>query len=160
MISRQAGEPIPVKRRKSRTEQRLVWALILCVLFVLVMVAKNMLGLTTLERNVLASITNATGTGSSYPLDEFLVNLRGGGDHYLRATIALGLREGVSDDEVKAQIAPIRDAVVTTLSARTLADLSSPQGKEALKNDLRVRINSAVGDNIVVKIYLMSFATQ
>jgi flagellar basal body-associated protein FliL len=31
--------------------------------------------------------------GISLPLDEFLVNLTGGGDHYLRTTIALGLKK-------------------------------------------------------------------
>jgi len=141
-------------------ERRLIWALVLGVLFVLVLVTKNMLGLTTLERSILASISNESGSDASYPLDEFLVNLRGGGDHYLRATIALGLRQGVSDDGVKEKLAPIRDAIVTTLSAKTLADLSTPEGKEALKNELRIRINSAVGDDMVEKIYLMSFATQ
>lgn len=160
MITRQAGESIPVKRRRSRTEQRLIWALILGVLFVLVMVTKSMLGLTNLERSILASLSNDSGSNSSYPLDEFLVNLRGGGDHYLRTTIALGLRSGVSDDEVKEKLAPIRDAIVTTLSAKTLTNLSTPEGKEDLKQELRIRINSAVGDNVVSKIYLMSFATQ
>ncbi|HZT40696.1 MAG TPA: flagellar basal body-associated FliL family protein [Chthonomonadaceae bacterium] len=160
MITRQAGEPIRVKRRRSRAEQRLIWALILGVLFVLVLVTKNMLGLTNLERNILATIGNGSGSDSSYPLDEFLVNLRGGGDHYLRTTIALGLRPGVPDDQVKEKLAPIRDAIVTTLTAKTLSDLSSPEGKETLKNELRIRINSAVAENIVDKIYLMSFATQ
>src|SRR5579871_2378947 len=47
--------------------------------------------------------------GPIIPLEEFLVNLAGNSDHYLKVTVALGLKKDLTEDKVKEDIAPIRD---------------------------------------------------
>lgn len=102
--------------------------------------------------------------GHAMPLEEFLVNLTGNGDHYLRATIALGLKKGLTEEKAKEHVPAIRDAILTILSEKTLKDLSNTKGRETLKEELVEKVNEAVGgeeeEEPVVKIYFTAFATQ
>ncbi|HZP80634.1 MAG TPA: flagellar basal body-associated FliL family protein [Chthonomonadaceae bacterium] len=101
----------------------------------------------------------AVEVGTSVPLEEFIVNLAGG-DHYLRTSISLGMKKGITEEQAKEHIAPMRDAILTVLSAKRLKDLEKPEGREALKEELKKKINEATGDESVVKVYFTAFATQ
>ena len=106
--------------------------------------------------------------GISLPFDEFLVNLNGGGDHYLRAQISLGLRKGMTEEEGKEHVAPMRDAILSVLSAKTLAQISKPKDRETLKDEIKTKINAIMseekekekGKETVIKVYFTAFATQ
>ena len=99
--------------------------------------------------------------GSSLALDEFLVNLTGNGDHYLRTTLALGLRKGLTEEKAKEHIPAVRDAILTVLSTKTLKELSHPKGRDELKSELVEKINETAEDEpICGKIYFTAFATQ
>ena len=104
--------------------------------------------------------------GISLPLDEFMVNLNGSGDHYLRAQIALGLRKGLTEEEAKEHTAPMRDAILSILSNKTLEQVAKPKDREALKDEIKIKVNEATVDEkdkdkeTVVKVYFTAFATQ
>ena len=98
--------------------------------------------------------------GVSMQLDEFLVNLAGGQDHYLRTTIALGLKKGLTEEQEKEHVAPIRDTILTVLSSKSLKDLDNLSSRDALKEQLRTKINDAIGEEAVGKVYFTAFATQ
>lgn len=97
--------------------------------------------------------------GDKMPLDEFLVNL-GGTEHYLKLTLALGLRKDCPEDKLKDDIPPIRDAVLTVLGDKQPEQLANEAGKEQLKRELQESINKELGGQKVVKVYFMAFATQ
>ena len=116
--------------------------------------------------------------GISLPLDEFMVNLNGGGEHYLRAQIALGLKKGLTEEQGKEQSAPMRDAILSVLSTKTLAEVAKPKDREELKEELKKKVNEALeaaepkkdkdedaddaegGGETVLKVYFTAFATQ
>lgn len=98
--------------------------------------------------------------GISVPLDEFMVNLTGGGDHYLRTTIALGMTKGVTKESADEHIAPMRDAILTVLNAKTLNDVVTQKGREGLKDEIKEKVNKALDDELVQKVYFTTFATQ
>jgi flagellar protein FliL len=98
--------------------------------------------------------------GVSMPLEEFLVNLADNDAHYLKATVALGLKKGVTEEKLKEHVAPIRDAVVSVLSSMHLRPLGTEEGKEELKKVLKERINKVVPDAPVMEIYFTAFTTQ
>ena len=98
--------------------------------------------------------------GISLPLDEFLVNLNGSSDHYLKTTLALGLKKGLTEEQVKEHIPAMRDAVLSVLQTKTMKDLGSPKERETLKDELREHINKEVAEEPVVKVYFTAFATQ
>ena len=98
--------------------------------------------------------------GASMPLDEFLVNLNGSSDHYLKTTIALGLKKGLAEEQVKEHIPAMRDAILSVLQSKTQKELSSMKDRDALKDELKERVNKEVPEEPVVKVYFTAFATQ
>src|SRR5436190_19515418 len=63
--------------------------------------------------------------GISLPLEEFLVNLNGTSDHYLKTTMALGLKKGLTEEQVKEHIPAMRDAILTVLQTKSMKELSN-----------------------------------
>ncbi len=99
--------------------------------------------------------------GESVPLDEFLINLSDtDASHYLKVTIALGLVQGKTAEEFKTKVPLARDTIVMILSAKTLSQVSTTDGKEALKKQLIDSLNKALGDDTVGAVYFQAFATQ
>jgi flagellar FliL protein len=98
--------------------------------------------------------------GISLPLEEFLVNLNGSSDHYLKTTVALGLKKGLTEEQVKEHVPAMRDAILTVLQSKTMKELNSPKERDALKDDIRDSVNKEVADEPVVRVYFTAFATQ
>jgi flagellar FliL protein len=98
--------------------------------------------------------------GVSLPLDEFLVNLNGSSDHYLKTTIALGLKKGLTEEGVKEHIPAMKDAVLSVLQNKSMKELNSPKERDALKDEIKEQVNKEVGEEPVVKVYFTAFATQ
>ncbi len=95
------------------------------------------------------------------PLKGITVNLADAGENrYLHIKIKLSV-EGKADKAAIAPFtAPIMDLVITTLSSKTVKDISSSQGKFALKEELAYRINKVVGKAVVKRIYFSDFVIQ
>lgn len=97
--------------------------------------------------------------GAKVQLEEFLVNLSGN-DHYLRATLSLGLKKGLTEESVKDDTAPIRDAINSVLSSKKVDELTTEEGKERLKGEIKDRVNHELGNDKVARVYFTAFATQ
>ena len=64
-------------------------------------------------------------------------------------------------EEMSPYSAIIDDALVTTLSSRSSADLIKPEGKDILRNELLEHVNHALHDEEkVVNVYFTSFIIQ
>lgn len=118
------------------------------------------------------------GWGVMYPLDSKVVNLADpGGLRYLQATVVLefwpmikeydkleGEEKTKAEEEFKKKIEAIRpvidDIVMTILSSKTFADISTLEGKQKLKDELINEINKAMGYEGVMAIYFTEFVVQ
>ena len=81
-------------------------------------------------------------------------------NHYLRVSISLGLCDDVIVTEAAPFItAPAKDILVETLSGEAMAELSSPQGRDAIKAKLSDEILAAYPGQ-VYEIYLVEFVMQ
>jgi flagellar basal body-associated protein FliL len=70
-------------------------------------------------------------------------------------------QQTVFAEEMSPYSAIIDDALGTTLSSRSSADLIKPEGKELLKNELILNVNHALHDEEkVVNVYFTSFIIQ
>jgi len=98
--------------------------------------------------------------GIKLPLEEFLVNLAGSNEHYLKMTVALGLKKGETEEKMKEEVAPMRDAILGILTTKQPEELVTEAGKDKLKKEMVEKVNKALGGDKVVKIYFLSFATQ
>ncbi len=113
-----------------------------------------------------------------YPTRERVVNLTDkSGTKYLKVALTLEFIDTKLKDPPKgpavllqqtdfaAGMSPysaiIDDALVTTLSSRSSADLIKPEGKDVLRNDLLQNVNKALHDEEkVVNVYFTSFIIQ
>ena len=113
-----------------------------------------------------------------YPLKEQVVNLSDkAATKYLKAAVTLEFIDSKLKDppqgaavtqqqtDFAADMTPyaaiIQDAIVSTLSSKTSADLLKTDGKDQLKNDLITNVNHALHDDEkVVNVYFTSFIIQ
>ena len=98
--------------------------------------------------------------GISLQMDEFLVNLNGSSDHYLKTTLALGMKKGLTEEQVKEHVPAMRDAILGVLQTKNMKELNSAKEREALKDEIKEHVNKEVEHEPVVKVYCTAFATQ
>ena len=107
--------------------------------------------------------TNATGapTTNIFPLEPFIVNIYDGQElRYLKVKVELEMTAGPVKAELDGKLAPIRDAVLVLLSAKTLQDVQDIQGKNALKEEILSAINKHIPPGKIAKVYFTDFVVQ
>jgi flagellar basal body-associated protein FliL len=78
-------------------------------------------------------------------LDEFLVNLPGsGGEHYLQTKLVLRTADASTEKRITEFLPLVRDRVLSVLSARTVSELASVEGKAAMAKDIALVINAII----------------
>lgn len=153
--------PRTVKQPQSSREKFLLAAVF--VLATILFVAKPSFILQTPMRLVHGALGGDASTrpATVVSLDEFVVNLADTDeDHYLKCTIGLELRPGVTEVTLRDKVPVIRDAAILVLSSRTVHSLRSSAGKENLKRELKARFNRQLGHGTIQDIYLEDFAVQ
>ena len=78
-------------------------------------------------------------------MDEFLVNLPGkGGEHYLSTKLVLRTADGATEKRITEFLPLVRDRILAVLSARTVAELATVEGKEGMAKDIALVINAII----------------
>lgn len=106
---------------------------------------------------------NAGGTqiGPLYSFDTFIVNLADpGGIRYLKVSMQAELDSDKLADEIEKRKPQIRDIILTVLSSKTYAEVSTAQGKLALKQEIMRRINLTLTSGALKSIYFTEFVSQ
>lgn len=99
--------------------------------------------------------------GPIFPLDTFIVNLADkGGKRYLRITIDLELDSEELEAEVAKRLPQVRDSILTILPTKTFEDISSANGKTALRDQMLERINGLLARGQITNIYFKEFVVQ
>ena len=99
--------------------------------------------------------------GPIFSLDTFIVNLADkGGKRYLRITIDLELDSKELEGEVAKRLPQVRDSILTILPTKHFEDISSAEGKTALRDQMLERINSLLARGKITNIYFKEFVVQ
>jgi len=99
--------------------------------------------------------------GPMYPLDKFTVNLLSqNGSRYLVAKIDLEQENEEMTPELDAKVSLIRDIIISILSSKTVEEISTPKGKEKLKEEIINQINKYLEDGEIKRIYFTNFVIQ
>lgn len=95
-------------------------------------------------------------------LETFVVNLTDDQHTYLRIGIDLGVTKGNEKEEKtkSADVSVVRDSILALLSSANSAQISSPEGKQKLKADLLVALNTRLPQLGVREIYITEFLIQ
>ena len=89
-------------------------------------------------------------------LEPVVINLSDG--HYIRIAIALGYTG--DESELKNKLPAVNDVLITTVGAMSSKELISPEGKELLKENLLLKINSVLSKVQVRNIFYREFIVQ
>ncbi len=99
--------------------------------------------------------------GPLYSLDTMIVNLAdNGGKRYLRVTMALELSESDAVATIESRLPQVRDAVLMILPAKRYEDVSTTDGKIALRSEVMEKINTLMTKGRVNNIYFTEFVVQ
>ncbi len=99
--------------------------------------------------------------GPIYALDTFIVNLADkGGKRYLRVAIDLELGNSEMKDEIVKRLPQVRDSILMILPSKRFDDISSADGKIALRDEILETLNGFLTRGQISKIYFKEFVVQ
>ena len=100
--------------------------------------------------------------GTVTPIENALtINLADG--HYLKMSFALQMTEAVADAHADVDVSEALILALETYTGRTIAELSTQKGRDAVKAELLHKIEEAYTEEdtkLVMDIYFTSFVTQ
>ncbi len=99
--------------------------------------------------------------GPMFALDTFIVNLADKeGKRYLRVTMNLELKNDDLTDKLKKQLPRIRDSILMVLPANKQEDITTVEGKIALREEVMTELNSFLGEGSITNLYYTEFVIQ
>ncbi|WP_300222804.1 flagellar basal body-associated FliL family protein [uncultured Helicobacter sp.] len=100
--------------------------------------------------------------GPTFAIPEpFIVNLMGqNGRRYAKAQIVLELSSPELQKEVTAKLPLIKDTIIRVMSSKTFEEISTPKGKEKLKEEMLQEVNTYMVDGYIKSILFSEFIVQ
>ncbi|QNB45761.1 hypothetical protein BR63_05205 [Thermanaerosceptrum fracticalcis] len=95
--------------------------------------------------------------GPMFETESFTVNLSESTKRYIKAQFALELSNSKVKSELEEKLPLLQDAIITVLAKQSLEVLSTPEGKEKLKESVMEAVNSFLEKGKVQKVYFKSF---
>ena len=101
------------------------------------------------------------GLGPLFSLDTFIVNLNDERrSRYLRVTMDLELFRKPDADLLSDRLPQIRDSILTILPAKRFEDISTIEGKTALREEIMEKLNALFNQKLVSNIFFTEFVVQ
>ena len=96
--------------------------------------------------------------GKMIPLETFLVNLSGNrGSKVLKLNMELEVEGERIGEEIDKRKAQIRDIIIILLSSKTYAQLSSTEGKDFLRDEIRDTVNAFLTKGKIKRVHFTEF---
>jgi flagellar FliL protein len=94
-------------------------------------------------------------------MEPFVINLQDNqGERYLKLVIQLEISDPLGVKELDLLKPKMRDNILDLLSAKTLKELMDTGGKQRLREEIMMRLNSIVMTSKITKIYFTDFVVQ
>lgn len=93
--------------------------------------------------------------GPVYETKEYIVNLSGAPNRFIKTQFALELSNEKAKIEIEEKKHMLQDMVIMLLSRQSLEELSTAEGKEKLKNDMINAINEFLKEGKAHKVYIL-----
>jgi flagellar FliL protein len=99
--------------------------------------------------------------GPMYKMDTMIVNLADrGGKRYLRTTMELELNSSDVVEEIDKRLPQLRDTILMILPAKQYADISTTEGKLALRDEIISKMNAILKKGQISTLYFTEFVVQ
>ena len=95
-------------------------------------------------------------------LEEIIVTLQsnGGKTRYLRIDINLEVQNAMVAEVVKTRLPQLRDMVIMATSDKTAQQLSTPQGKKGLRDEIFRRVDEKMPSGTLMNVYFSDMVVQ
>jgi len=95
-------------------------------------------------------------------LEEIIVTLQSEprNPRYLRININLEVKDQVTAEVVATRLPQLRDMVIMALSDKTAAQLSAPEGKKGLRDEIFRRIEAKMPEGSLMNVYFSDLVVQ
>lgn len=146
------------KEKKKKGINPLVIIIVLLVLVIVGLAAYFLFLKKTPVSNVPKPIIQA-----SWSTDEFLVNLADKDtERYLKTNITLTYDSADSElpKKLDDQKYAVRDAIISVIRTKTMADLQTPDGMDILKTQIIKRVNAVLGGDKIINAYYYDVLIQ
>ena len=99
--------------------------------------------------------------GTVYPMEPFIINLQDNqGERYLKLIMQLEISDPLAIKELDMLKPRMRDNILDLLSAKTYKELMDVGGKQRLREEILMRLNSIVSTTKITKVYFTEFVVQ
>ena len=106
-------------------------------------------------------VAEAPKIGPLHALDTFIVNLADeGGNRYLRTTMNLELKDEESNSMLQERLPMIRNSILMILPTKKYDDISTIEGKTALRDEMVSKLNAFLAPGSITNIYFTEFVIQ
>lgn len=96
--------------------------------------------------------------GKVIPLETFIVNLAGSKGHKVaKVNMELEVKGDHVLEEIEKRKAQVRDIIIIILSSKTYEDVSSREGKDRLRNEIKDTINSFLVQGKIANVFFTEF---
>jgi flagellar FliL protein len=100
--------------------------------------------------------------GKVVPMETFIVNLAGTkGRKVAKVNMEFELKDSADEGKISGEIeqrkAQIRDVIIIILSSKTFEEVSSPDGKDNLRGEIKDRINSFLTTGKISNVFFTEF---
>ncbi len=97
-------------------------------------------------------------SGFSVPLDYFLVNLaEDQGQKLFKVEMEFDVDSVEVQEEINKRMPQVRDIIIILLSSKKYSQISTPRGKESLKEEIRDTVNSFLTKGKINKVLFTQF---
>lgn len=112
--------------------------------------------------SIMEVVSDVPQRGTMVGLDDIIVTLVGDSrrPRYLRINITLEVKDKITAESVKIRQPQMRDAVIMTLSEKTVEDLSRPGGKMNLRAEIFKRLDESISGGKLMNVYFSDLVIQ
>ena len=101
-----------------------------------------------------AEADKAPEIGKVIPLETFIVNLAGSkGRKVLKVNMEIEVKGQDIIQEIDNRKAQIRDFIIIILSSKSYDEVSTKEGKDALRNEIKDNVNSFLSKGKIINVY-------
>jgi flagellar FliL protein len=154
------AEQLDKQPQTKKKAPMLKWIIIISVVFVSVIGGAGYYFFTKPAANK-AVVQNQPVIGTIYPMEPFIINLQDNqGERYLKLIMQFEISDPLGVKELDMLKPKIRDNILDLLSAKTYKELMDVGGKQRLREEIVMRLNSIVTTAKISKVYFTDFVVQ
>ena len=96
--------------------------------------------------------------GAIFPLESFIVNLKGGG--FLRAQVQFEFVERDISPRFHVRQAIVRDGMISLFAGKSAEEISTQEGRDKLKAEIKDLVNEVMKKQEIKRVYFTQFVVQ